>query len=93
MTWSIYFRFGSHVDGDCQSRMVCQFSAECVLPFDRYAMWKVTETSPSGIKSRYLHVLIAVQKRLTISTQNFVYFETTARATFLTSFVPILHTT
>ena len=36
-----------------------------------------------------LCVLFAVQKRLMISMRNFADFETTARATFLTSFMPI----
>jgi hypothetical protein len=59
-----------------------------VLPFDRYPARKFAETSPNGCLGT-LRVLFAVQQRLKRSTRNFVDFETTAQATFLTSFVPI----
>jgi len=45
----------------------------------------VAQRSPRGTR----RVLFAVQKRLKLSTRNFVDFKTTARATFLPSFVPI----
>ena len=88
----IYFRFGRPVGMvGPDSRAARQFSAERVLPFDRYATRKFAETSPSG-RLGTLRVLFAVQQRLTISTRNFADFETTARATFLTSFVSIQRT-
>ena len=73
---------------DGRSRAVLQFSVESELPFDRYATRKFAETLLSGRLVAF-RVLFAIQQRLMILTRNFADFETTARATFLTSFVPV----
>jgi hypothetical protein len=59
-----------------------------MLPFDRYATRKFAETSPIA-RLGTLRVLFAVQQPLKILRRNLAVVKRTARATFVTSFVPI----
>jgi len=78
----------TYIDG--QPQLACQFWAECILPFDRYTSRKVAETSPSGrLASLYPPRSLRRSETADISTQNFVDFEMTVWATFLSYFVPV----